>query len=150
MNRFAEWYIRRARLMGALYCIAPAVAWLLGSLFLVPFRGVYLLRAGLSAAVGGCVAAWLHEYGVKMWLIKHRSPEGPATVVDGALIGAAVGLSIQILPALTAFIATNHPEEAKTFVIGVWLVSIVLGTVIGSALSRTWGRFVSTSPEEKA
>ena len=77
---------------------------------------------------------------MKIWLIKHRSTEGPATVVDGALIGAAVGVGIQILPALTGLIATNHPEEAKAVIIGVWLASIGIGALIGSVLASVWGR----------
>ena len=145
MQRFGDAYIRHARLGGALYCIVPSVAWFVGGLCLVPFREVYLLRLGLCVVVGGSVAAWLHEYGVRTWLIKHRSPAGPATPVDGAVIGAAVGGGIQVLPALTGFIATNHPEEAKATVIGVWLVSLAIGAIIGSILSSVWGRSVSRS-----
>ena len=145
MKRFGESYIHHARLAGVLYCIVPSVAWFVGGLFLVPFREVYLLRLGLSIVIGGCIAAWLHEYGVKTWLTKHRSAEGPATSVNGALIGAAVGVSIQILPALTGLIATNHPDEAKAVILGVWLSSIAIGAVIGSVLASVWGRYVSTS-----
>ena len=101
MQRFADSYIRHARLAGVLYCVIPSVAWFVGGLCLVPFREVYLLRLALAVVVGGSIAAWLHEYGVKLWLIKHRSVEGPATVVDGALIRATVGIDIQILPALS-------------------------------------------------
>jgi hypothetical protein len=147
MQGFGESYIRHARLAGALFCIVPAVAWFVGGLCLVPFREVYLLRLGLSVVVGGCAAAWLHEYGVKIWLIKHRSADGPAKAVDGAVIGAAVGIGIQILPALTNLIATNHPEEAKAVIIGIWLASIGIGAVVGSVLAAVWGRYVSTSRE---
>ena len=111
----------------------------------IPFREVYLLRLGIAVLVGGWVAAWLHAYGVKIWLIKHRSPAGPATAVDGALIGTAVGGGIQVIPALTAFIATNHPEEAKAIVIGVWLVSLVIGALVGASLASIWGQYVSRS-----
>lgn len=148
MQRFGESYIRHARLIGALYCIVPSAAWFVGGLCLVPFREVYLLRLGLSVVVGGCIAAWLHEYGVKLWLIKHRSPEGPASAVDGALIGAAVGISIQILPALTNLIATNHPGEAKAVIIGIWLTSIVIGALVGSVLASIWGLYVSRLPKK--
>ncbi len=148
MKRFAESYIRHARLAGVLYCVIPSVAWFVGGMCLVPFREVYLLRLALAVLIGGCLAARLHEYGVKLWLIKHRSAEGPATVADGALIGAAVGVGIQVLPALTGLIATNHPDEAKAVIIGVWLVSIMIGAIIGSVLASVWGRYVSTSPEK--
>jgi hypothetical protein len=147
MKRFGQWYLRQPRLVGALYCIVPSVAWFVAGLCMVPFREVYLLRLGLSVVVGGSIAAWLHEYGVTTWLIKHRSAQGPATVLDGAVVGAAVGPGIQVLPALTGLIATNHPEEAKAIVIGAWLASIVIGAIIGSALAWVWGRHVSTSHE---
>jgi hypothetical protein len=150
MQRFAAGYIRRAKLAGVLYCVIPALVWFAVAMWLIgiPFREVYLLRLGLSVVVGGGIAAWLHEYGVKLWLTKHRSADGPATVVDGALIGSAIGLGIQILPALTAVIGTNHPEDAKTTIIIVWLVSIAVGAIIGSVLASVWGRFVSRSPEK--
>ena len=145
MQRFGDAYIRRAHLGGALYCIVPSVAWFLGGLCRVPFREVYLLRLGLSVIVGGYIAALLHEYGVKLWLIKHRSPAGPATAVDGALIGSAIGGAIQVLPALTGFIATNHPDETKSVVIGVGLVSLAIGAVIGALLASIWGQYVIRS-----
>jgi uncharacterized RDD family membrane protein YckC len=145
MKRFGDLYIRHARLVGALYCIVPALAWFVVGICLIPFREVYLLRLGLSVVVGGCVAAWVHEYGVKIWLVKHRSPEGPAGVVDGALIGAAVGFSTQILSALTSLIATNHPEDAKTIIIGAWLTSVAMGALVGSVMASVWGRQISTS-----
>lgn len=148
MKRLGDWYIRHAKLAGVLYCIVPSTIWFLVSLCLIPFREVYLLRWGLAVVVGGFLAAWLHEYGVKLWLIKHRSPQGPANAVDGALIGAAVGLSIQIVPALTNLIATNHPDEAKTTIIAVWLVSIVIGALVGCGVASVWGRYVSTSQEK--
>ncbi len=144
-SRFGAWFIRHARLAGALYCIVPSVVWFVGGLVLVPFREVYVLRLGLSIAVGGWIAAWLHEYGVKTWLIKHRSTDGPATAMDGVLIGAAVGAGISILPALTGLIGTNHPEEAKAVVIGTWLVSLAIGACVGAVLASVWKRSVRTS-----
>lgn len=149
MQRFGDWYIRRARLVGALYCIVPSIAWFVGGLCRVPFREVYLLRLGLAVVVGGCIAAWLHGYGVKLWLIKHRSGQGPADAWDGGLIGAAVGVGIQILPALTNLIATNHPDEAKTVIIGIWLVAILIGALNGTVLASIWARYVSRQPEDR-
>lgn len=138
MQRFAEFYLRHPRWVGALYCIVPSVAWLVGAICLIPFREVYLLRVALSVVIGGSVAAWIHEYGVKLWLVKYRCSEGPASVLDGALIGAAVGWGIQVLPSLTSLIATNHLEEAKTAIIGIWLISAVIGALVGSALASAW------------
>lgn len=142
-NRFGAVYIRHTRLAGALYCIVPWVAGYVGMFCALPFREVYVLRLGLIMVVGGSVAAWLHEYGVKLWLIKHRSTEGPATVVDGAMVGAAVGAGIQVLPSLTGLLGTNHPDEAKTIIIGLWVAGILIGALIGSLLASVLGRYVS-------
>ena len=147
MTHWSEAYIRHAKLAGALYCIVPWAAGFIGLFCTLPFREVYVMRLGLSVVVGGCVAAWLHDYGVKIWLVKHNSKDGPATVVDGTLIGAAVGVSIQILPSLTGLIGTIHPDEAKTIIIGVWLAGIVIGAIVGSVLACVWKRYVSTSRE---
>jgi len=147
MKPFSETYIERARLIGALYCIIPSMAWFVGLLCAAPFRWVYVLRVALSVIFGGIVAAGLHRYGVKLWLLKHRSSQGPATPADGALIGAAVGLGVQILPALTYFIGTNHPEDAKTGVIVVWLASMVVGAAVGAIVTSLLGRQVGRAPE---
>jgi hypothetical protein len=143
INRFGEAYIHHAKLAGALYCIVPWVAGFVGMFFTLPFREVYMLRLGLIVVIGGGIAAWLHEYGVKSWLVKHRSAEGPATVMDGAMIGAAVGLGIQILPSLTGLIGTNHPDEAKTIIIIIWIAGMVIGAFIGSLLAYMWGQYIS-------
>ena len=148
MLRFAEFCLRHPRWIGALYCIVPAVAWLVGAICLVPFREVYLLRVALSVVIGGSVAAWLHEYGVKLWLAKHRCTEGPAGVLDGAMIGAAVGWGIQLLPPLTSLIATNHPEEAKTAIIAIWLISAAIGALVGAALASVWVLNASTPRQD--
>ena len=140
MKRFADLCIRHPRWFGALYCIVPSVAWLVGAVCLIPFREVYLLRVALSVVIGGSIAAWLHEYGLKLWFVKHRGSEGPAGVLDGALIGAAVGWGIQVLPSLTSLIATNHPEEAKTAIIVIWLISAAIGALVGAALASAWVR----------
>lgn len=148
MKRFAEFCMRHPRWMGALYCIVPSIAWLVGAICLVPFREVYLLRVALSVVIGGGVAAGLHEYGVKLWLAKHRCPAGPAGVLDGALIGAAVGWGIQLLPPLTSLIATNHPEEAKTAIIVIWLSSAAIGALVGAAVASVWVLNASTPRQD--
>jgi hypothetical protein len=143
IDRFCAVYIRHTRLAGVLYSIVPWVAGFVGMFCTLPFREVYVLRLGLVVVVGGGVAAWLHEYGVKLWLIKHRSTEGPATLVDGAMIGAAVGVGIQVIPSLTSLIGTNHPDEAKNIIIGLWVGGLLIGALIGSLLASVLGRYVS-------
>jgi hypothetical protein len=139
-------YIRKAKLIGVLYCVVPAVAWAGFMLTQVEFRTVYLLRLGLVFVIGGAVAAMVNDFGVRIWLIKHRSKEGPATVMDGLLVGAGVGAGIVLLPPLTSFIATNHPEEAKAFVIMVWLVGVFVGAVVGSVLAAIGRKHLEGAP----
>lgn len=142
MNRLCEGYIHHARLIGLLYCWIPTIAWFVVMIFFFSFRGVYLLRLVIALLVGSCVAAWINDYGVRLWLIKHSSKEGPATAGDGFLIGAGVGIGITFLPPLTSLIATNHPEQAKVFIILSWSAGIGLGGLIGSVLASIYRKHV--------
>ncbi|MCY3024397.1 MAG: hypothetical protein NTW87_35940 [Planctomycetota bacterium] len=128
-------YIRRAGLIGALYGIVPVVLWFGATFVVLPFREVYVLRFVLALVTSGVAGAVLNRFGLNLWLIKHRSPAGPATVFDGALIGGAIGAGIALLPPLTSLISSNHLEEAKSCIIGAWLLSAVLGCVIGGTLA---------------
>jgi hypothetical protein len=109
----------------------------------IPFREVYLLRLGLCLVFGSAIAAYLNRYGVETWLCKHHNVSGPATIIDGVLIGAAVGIGSALLPTLTVFIRTNHPETAKTFVIIGYLSVIFVGAVIGGVLAAIGRKYVS-------
>jgi hypothetical protein len=142
MKRICEFYIRWAKLIGALYCILPTLAWFTAMLHLVPFRAIYLLRLVLVVVFGGPIAALVNEYGVHLWLIKHRSREGPATTLDGALIGAGVGMGITYLPPLTSLIATHHPEQAKFFILACWSAGIILGGLSGSLLAMIGSKYL--------
>ena len=142
MNRLCEIYIRHARLIGAFYCWVPTVAWFAAIMSVVPLREVYLLRLAIAFFVGGYVAARMNDYGVHLWLIKHRSKDGPATVADGILIGAGVGIGITLLPPLSSLIGTRHPEEAKLFIIIAWAAGIVFGGLIGGLLSSIGRKYL--------
>jgi hypothetical protein len=142
MKRLCEWYIRHAKLIGACYCWIPTLAWFGTMIFLVPFRGIYLLRLVLSLILGGWIAARIDDFGVRLWLMKHRSHEGPATIIDGILIGAGVGVGTTFLPPLTSLIATNHPEEAKLLIILSWSAGIVSGGLIGGLLASIGRRYI--------
>jgi len=135
MKRLCDGYIRHAGLVGALYAIVPVLIWFGLCLALIPFRQVYLLRMLLALVVGGAMGAWLNRFGLELWLLKHRSGQEPATILDGALIGAAIGVGIALLPPLTALIYTEHPVEALTFIIAAWLASCLIGGCIGALLA---------------
>ena len=135
MKRLCDFYIRHAGWIGAVFCAVPTLVWFTVMFLSVPFRTVYLLRLGLCLFPGCAIAAYLNRYGVQVWLCKHRSVEGPATVADGALVGAAVGIGSALLPALVAFIRTNHSEDAKTFVIVGYLLVTFAGALIGGVLA---------------
>ncbi|MBI5191167.1 MAG: hypothetical protein HZA22_10910 [Nitrospirae bacterium] len=134
MKRICEIYIRKSRLIGALYCIVPTCITYLIVIPTIPFREVYAIRLVLSVIVGGPLGALLNSYGVRLWLAKHASPAGPATALDGAVIGAGVGVGVGLIPPLTLLISSNHIENAKAAIIAVWLVSIFNGMVLGWAV----------------
>ncbi len=153
MKRLCDFYIRHARLIGAIYCAIPAIIWFIATSLLVPFREVYLLRLGLCLVVGCTVAAYLNRYAVELWLCKHRAVSGPATILDGVLAGAAVGIGSALLPTLSALIRTNHPEMAKTFVIVTYLSTTFVGAVIGAVLAAIGRKYLdrtSTGEQEVA
>ena len=97
----------------------------------------------LSLVLGGLSGAWVNRLGLALWLAKHRSSAGPATVLEGMLVGASVGMGGALLPPLTSLIATNHLDQAKTFIIGVWLCAIVLGAGIGALLAVVGRRYIA-------
>jgi hypothetical protein len=135
MKRFCDSYIRWVGVIGALYCAIPTVIWFGGMFLTIPFRSVYVLRLLLSLILGTPLASFANSIGLRFWLTKHRSAEGPATVLDGALIGAACGMATALLPPLTSLLASHHLEEAKTFIISAWLAAMGIGAVLGGTLA---------------
>ena len=146
MKRLCDFYIRHAGWIGAAFCAVPTLVWFVAMLALIPLREVYVLRLGLCLAVGSPIAAYLNRYGVNAWLCKHRSPGGPATIADGVLVGAAIGIGSAMLPALTALIKSNHPEEAKTFVIASYLSVTLIGAVMGAVLALIARKYLDRTP----
>ena len=142
MKRLCEFYIRHAGWVGVVYCAAPNLAWFLGTFLFIPFRTVYLLRLGLSLLVGCLISAYLNRYGVDMWLCKHRSADGPATRIDGALVGAAIGIGSALLPTLSVLINSSCVERAKTTIIIVYLSAAGIGAAIGAVLAQIARRYV--------
>jgi len=135
MKRLCDFYIRRVAVFGSLYALVPILIWFIGTFTLIPFRPVYVVRLIVSLAVGVPLAAIANRFGLSLWLIKHRSSEGPATILDGILIGASAGGATVLVPPLTALISSNHPEDAKTFIIAAWLAGIAIGAVLGGILA---------------
>ena len=143
MEKLCDLYIKRAGLVGVFHCALPALGWFVSMVLFVPFRDVYLIRLILCLVVGCPIGAYLNRYSVDMWLVKHHSETGPATIFDGILNGAAVGIGTALLPALTALISTNHLEMAKTFIIVSYVAAATVGGIIGSmfaAVGRTYIR----------
>ena len=149
MKRLCDFYIRRAGWIGVAYCAAPNLAWFLAALLLVPFRTVYLLRLSLSLLVGCVTGAYLNRYGVDMWLCKHRSTDGPATVMDGALVGAAIGIGSALLPTLSLLISSSSIETAKTTIIITYLAATSVGAVLGAVLARIARTYVGRAAADR-
>ena len=136
MKRLCDFYIRHAGLIGVIYCAVPNLVWFMLAFICVPFREVYLLRLCLSLIVGCTITAYLNRYGVEIWLCKHRSTNGPATILDGLLIGAAIGLGSALLPTLTVLISSSNLERAKTIIIVTYLLVTLIGGIFGSIIAR--------------
>jgi hypothetical protein len=139
-------YVQHAGLVGALYCALPAVTWFVLALLLVPFRPVYGLRLVLSLVVGCPIGAYINRQGVAMWLAKHREPSGPAGALDGALVGASVGIGTALLPTLILFlISSSDVDRAKGFVILTYLAAAAVGAANGAVLGAVGRRYLERS-----
>jgi hypothetical protein len=150
-RKLCDLYVRHARLIGALYCIVPTVGGYAIFLALVdPIRPVYWWRLGVSLILGGFFSAIINKYSVSLWLAKHRSPDGPATAMDGVFLGTAVGLGNAFIPSLTCLIKTNHPQQALTFIVCSWVVGIIIGAVVGGLLATMARDVVPCSPDRTA
>ncbi len=142
MKRLCDFYIRHAGWIGVVFCAAPALVWFIAGFKTYDFRWVYLVRLALVLGVGCPIAAYINRYGVEVWLRKHRSAEGPATILDGILVGAAIGVGIALLPTLVVFIQSNHLEMAKTYVIVTYLAGSLVGAVFGAILASVGRKYL--------
>ena len=142
MKKLCDLYVAKAGLIGALYCIVPTLIGFAIMFCVVPFRQVYLYRLAIAILVGGPVAAWLNRFGLSLWLIKHASPKGPATVLDGTLIGWFLGMGMAVIPAFVHFIASNGMSETKTLVLAIWFIAGVIGAIIGGTVGRVGAKYL--------
>ena len=142
MKTLCDLYIKRAGWVGVFHCAIPAFCWFVSMLLFVPFREVYLVRLALCLVVGCPIGAYLNRYSVDMWLVKHHSGSGSASILDGTLNGAAVGIGTALLPALTSLIGSNHFEMAKTFIILCYIASALVGGIIGSMVAAVGRKYI--------
>jgi hypothetical protein len=143
MKKLCDLYVAKAGLIGALYCIVPTLIGFAFVFCMVPFRQVYLYRLAIAILVGGPVAAWLNRFGLSLWMIKHTSPKGPATVLDGALIGWFLGMGMAVVPAFVHFIASNGMSGTKTIVIVIWFIAGLVGALIGGTLGWIGAKYLN-------
>jgi hypothetical protein len=134
MKKLCDFYIAKAGIIGALFCILPTLLGFAIAFCVVPFRQVYLYRLAIAIFLGGPVAAYLNRFGLSLWMCKHTSPKGPATAWDGALIGWFLGMGMAVIPAFTHFLASNGMSETKTIVITIWFTAGIVGAIIGGTI----------------
>ena len=142
MKKLCDLYVAKAGFIGALYCIVPTLIGFAVVFCVVPFRQVYLYRLAIAILVGGPVAAYLNRFGLSLWLCKHASSKGPATALDGMLIGWFLGMGMAVIPAFTHFIASNGMDGTKTVVLAIWLIASVLGAIMGWVIGSIGSKFV--------
>lgn len=142
MKKLCDLYVAKAGFIGALFCIVPTLIGFAVVFCVVPFRQVYLCRLAIAILVGGPVAAYLNRFGLSLWICKHDSPKGPATALDGALIGWFLGMGMAVVPAFTHFIASNGMDETKTVVIAIWFIAGVVGAIMGGTIGLVGAKYV--------
>ena len=142
MKRLCDLYIAKAGTIGALFCIVPTLIGFAVVFGVVPFRQVYLYRLAIAILVGGPVAAYLNRFGLSLWMCKHNSPRGPASALDGALIGWFLGMGMAVIPAFTHFISSNGMSETKTIVITIWFFAGVAGAIMGGIIGLVGTKYV--------
>ena len=131
MKKLCDLYVAKAGIIGALYCMVPTLIGFAVVSCVVPFRQVYLYRLAIAVLVGGPVAACLNRFGLSLWLCKHASSKGPATALDGMLIGWFLGMGMAVIPAFTHFIASSGMDGTKTIVLSIWFIAGILGAIMG-------------------
>ena len=142
MKKLCDLYVAKAGLIGALYCIVPTLIGFAVMFCVAPFRQVYLYRLAIAILVGGPVAAYLNRFGLSLWICKHTSPKGPATVLDGTLIGWFLGMGMAVIPASTHFIASNGMDGTKTIVLAIWFIAGIAGAIIGGTLGLVGAKYL--------
>jgi len=146
MKKLCDFYIAKAGFIGALYCVVPTLIGFAILFCVHPFRQVYLIRLAIALLAGGPVAAYLNRFGLSLWLIKHASPRGPATALDGVLIGWFLGMGMAIIPAFVHCLASSNPDQTRTAILAIWLFGAVGGALIGGTLGVVGTKYLQRPP----
>jgi hypothetical protein len=149
MKKLCDLYVAKAGLFGALFCIVPTLLGFAVMFCAVPFRQVYLYRLAIAVLVGGPVAAYLNRFGLSLWICKHNSLKGPATALDGALIGWFLGMGMAVVPAFTHFNASNGMDGTKTIVLAIWSIAGFAGAAIGGAIGSIGAKYMERQSNER-
>ncbi|MCP4138009.1 MAG: hypothetical protein GY754_44005 [bacterium] len=143
MKKVCDFYIKHVSLIGALYCAVPVTVALIAGLVMVEqFRDVYFLRYGLCITLGSGLGAYLNKHGLEMWISRHRGSMGPGTVLQGAVVGAKIGILQAFFPGLLALIGSNHPDLAMKYIVASSLIATVLGFLFGTVLSLVGRKYI--------
>jgi hypothetical protein len=142
MKNAVKFYLNHPGLIGCVLFLIPALSVFAWMFMFQPFRSIYVVRCILTAAVGGAIAAFTHRYGISLWISKHISPKGPAGIIDGIAIGAAVGFFMCLIPALFSLIQSNNLEQTLTFIITSYLASVLLGGILGGAAASIGKKYI--------
>jgi hypothetical protein len=142
MKKLCDLYVAKAEFIGALFCIVPTLIGFAVTFCVVPFRQVYICRLAIAILVGGPIAAYLNRFGLSLWMSKHNSVKGPATALDGALIGWFLGMGMAVVPAFTHFISSNGMSETKTIVIAIWFGAGVVGALLGGTIGLIGAKYI--------
>ena len=146
-ERIGSFYTRKIWLFATLYCVIPVSIWFIWVILTNPFREIYLVRIAISFIIGIPISIFFNKYGVELWLMKNENKK--AEVLDGVLIGGFVGAWTVMIPVFTSLIYTNHLEQAKTFIIIAWLISVAVGSIIGGFLANIGRKNLPKKEERK-
>jgi hypothetical protein len=142
MKKLCDLYVARAGLIGALYCIVPTLIGYAVLFSVHTFREAYLYRLAIAILAGGPAAAYLNRFGLSLWLIKHASPRGPATTLDGVLIGTFLGMGMTVIPAFVHCLASSDLNQTKTVIISIWLFGAIAGAILGGIIGSVGGKYL--------
>ena len=142
-GKATDFYVKHLGLMGLIYGLVPILVVFGTAPLWAPYRPVFWVRLALALLACFTVAPLISIYAGNLWLIKHRSPKGPISILDGGLIGAATAVGIAYLPPMTGLIDSSNIEFAKTALIITWLAAPVAGFIVGALICPVGRKHIS-------